>query len=256
MRRSRHRQRGRERGRVEILEVEDFDRIARSLVLSRRDGEIDRRHAARGDHDERIVASSAVNGRFRAAIGHGVGAGAGVDRVQAAAAVDGVVARTRDERIHAGPADDAERCRELRSVEVLEIVNVGRVAGCLIRSGRHGEIDRRSAAGGEHLQRVHADAAVEQDRAAAVDNHVVARAAEKRVRAAVAVQRVRARAADDAVGARRTRQGDAGRQMGGVDVLEIGDDRRAGDRLRERVGEIDSHRRTQDYRVDAGSAVD
>ena len=107
--------------------------------------------------------------------------------------------------------------RQRRRIDVLEIRDVGRVAGGLIGIG---EIDRRGIL---HHQRVGADAAVDRVFGAVIGNRVVARAGVDDVDAAAAVDDIVARARRDHVG--RGRAGDGQRRGDDrrVEVLEIGD---------------------------------
>ena len=68
--------------------LSDVDGVAGGLVHPRRDGEIHRCDAAGGVEHERGGARPAVQGRLAAVIVNGRGAGARVDDVRAAAAVD------------------------------------------------------------------------------------------------------------------------------------------------------------------------
>ena len=132
----------RERGGVDVLEIEHRGVIAEGLIGD--GGEIDGR---RGLHDQRVVPGPAVDAGLGAIIRDRIVSGAGVYDVGAAAAVDGVGARTGGDRIGVGGAGDRQRRRQNGGVDVLEIGHENRVAGGLVQPRGHGEVDRGHAAG-------------------------------------------------------------------------------------------------------------
>ena len=229
---------------VNVCEIENAGRVARGLIRGAR--EIDRH--SRGEL-QRVYARSAVDQRFASMIGYEVVPGAGVDRVDAAAAVDGVVARAGRNHIRAGRAVNGQRRRNQRGVQVLEIGDKNRAAGGLVGAGRDIEIDARHAACGQHLQRVRGTAAAVEGRfRSVIGDEVVAGAGQDRVQAAAAVQSFAAAAAEDAIGAARTRDRVRDIEKMRIDILEIHHDRRNPDDLVS-GREIHSDSRRQHQRV-------
>ena len=239
-----------QRARVEVLEIHDVDGVADGLIGAGRHGEVDRRHPARRVEDQRVDACPAIDRNLGPMEMQGVVAGARVDDVGAAVAVDGVVSRSADEDIGARRARDRDARCQRRRVHVLEIDDERRVARGLI--GGIGQIDR---GGGQQLQRVDAAAAVERRLGAMIGDDIVAGPGVDDIGAPAAIDRIIARTADEDIGARRTRDRNARRQRRGVDVLEIHDRGRVAGRLIGGVGEIDRDGREQRQRVHARPAV-
>ena len=202
--RTRDRNARRQKGRVDILEVDDVGRVARCLIADI--GEIDD-HG--GLQHERVHARAAVDNELRAVIVDDVVAAASMDDVVAAAAVDGVVARARDDDIGAGRTGDLDGGRENRRAQVLEIRDVDGVARRLIGAGGGGEIDGGDPARGVEDQRVASRTAVDGEFASVVMDGVVAAAGGNHIGPAAAVDGVAARSAGEDIDAARPRDGDA-----------------------------------------------
>ena len=213
---------------VEVFEIRHGDGVADRLIVTSCYGEIDGRNAAGRIEDERIDAHAAVDACLGPMIVHCVVAGAGKDRIQAAAAVDGVRSGAAEQLVGVRRAGD-RRClkrREARGVDVLEVKDVGHAAAGLI--GGVGEVDRRRNL---EIERIDAAAAVDDDfRAPEVDD-VVMGARDDGIRAAAAVDRVVAGSGQDRVAACRAGDGKCGAYRCRVQVFEIRHRDRVADRL-------------------------
>ena len=150
-RRARHRQRRADPRSIQAFEIGDADAVARRLIRSGADGEIDRGDtAARGQH-QCIGPEATVDRGLRASVGHAIVSAAGADSVGPAGAVDGVVAAAAGDRIGRRRARDRDRRGERRRVDVLEIGDVGRIAR------GHVGIAEVDGNGGTQRQRIGAD---------------------------------------------------------------------------------------------------
>ena len=241
--------------RIEVLEIEDCDRIAGRLVGPGGNREVDGGNAARGRQDQGVGSRATVDHGFRSVIGHGVVAGAGIDRIRAAAAVDGVGSGTGDDRVRRGRAGDAQGARQDAGIEAFEIADRNRVAHRLVGAGGNCEIDSRDARPCREHQHVAARPAIDACFGPVVGDGVVAGAGCDDVGAAVAVDRVGAGAARDGIGSRGTGDRDAVGQGRGIDVLETGD---AGEIARRlvHIGQIDDGVGLQHQGIGARAAVD
>ena len=94
------------RGGVEVFEINDGDGIARRLVDTSGDREVDRRDARACIQDQRVGSAAAVDRRFRAVVDDGVIAGSAADDVGAAAAVNDVVAGAAGDHVRSGGPRD------------------------------------------------------------------------------------------------------------------------------------------------------
>ena len=242
---------GGEAGGVDVLEIDDIRDDAARLVegVGEIDGRCDLEH-------ERIIAGAAVDRDFRAPIVYEIVAAAGFDDIGAAAAVNRVVPRARRDRVGAGRAGDENTGGQDRGVQILEIDDGDIVARCLIDARRDREIHGHDTAGGGQDERVRARAAVDRCFGAVIGDDIVAPAGVDDIGAAAAVDGVGARAAGEDVGPGGSRQRDARRERGGVDILEMDDGDAVAEGLIRRVGEIDRDGRFQHERVHAGAAVD
>ena len=156
-------------------------------------------------------------------IGDGVVARACDDRVGTTIAVDRIRPRARDDAVAGGRAKDGQTCRQDAGVEIFEIRDRNRVAACLVRPGRDGEINSRDAARRDEHERVAARSAVDGGFGAIVADSVVAGAGHDRICAAVAIDGIGARARRDDVVAGGALDRDTRRDGACVDILEAGD---------------------------------
>ena len=257
-RRTRHRERRGQGGRVDIFKIGHRDGVADGLILARGRGEVDRGYAARGFHDQRVDAGSAVDGGFRSMVIDGVVARAGVDDIRAATAVDGVGAGAAREDIGARRTRErgALNRREGGGVDILEMDDAGVVAACLIRGV--GEIDGR---GDLQHQRVVPGSAVDGDLRAPIIDEIVPCPGVDDVGAAAAVDGVVARTREDRVRARRRRHQQGRAHDGRVQIFEIGDVDGIARRLIDAGGDGKINRRDpargeQDQGIRARAAID
>ena len=236
---------------VDVFEIGHRGKIARRLICAI--GEIDCRRLLQ---HERVDAGAAVDEDFRPPVIDHVIAGAGVNAVAAAAAMNGVIARSGRDLIAGGRASHEQRSRYLRSVQILEILDRDSAARHLVGSGADAEIHRRDAGRRQHDEFVGAGPAVDQAFAAVEINNVVAAACQDCIAAAAAVNRISASAADQKIGGGGSGDRNACAERGSVDILEIGDDRVVACRLIRAIGEIDRRRGGELQSIDPETAVD
>ena len=238
---------------VDILEVRDPDGIADRLVCG---GEIDR---GGGLQNERIDAGAAVDGNLGPVVENRIVAGTGKDRIGPAAAVDGIGARTRRDRVGRGRTghDDALRCIQDAGIDALEVGNRGCIANRLVDARRHAEVDACDAARRLQDERVGTGAAVDTNFCAVVGNRVVAGPRIDDIGTAAAINRIGARTARERVGRSRTGDRDALRcaQCRGIDILEPGDIDRVARGL-VRIAEVDRRHSLEDERIGSRATVD
>ena len=243
--RAEDRDRGGGRAGVDVGEILDRDGAGGRLIAGA--GQIE---ADGGIEHERVgAADAAVECVFRAVIDHGVGARAADDDVAAAAAVDGGGARTAQNGVGGERADDGDRACDLGRVDIVEIGDGRRPADL---TGRIGQVHIRVRVEPERVGA--AGAAVDRAFRAVIIDRVDAAAADDHIRAAVAVDRLRARTARDRVRKRRALQRQRAGDAAGVDVLEVGDDRRAR-HLIGRIGQVHVRRRAEIDRAGSGPAI-
>ena len=206
---------------VDVLEVRHRHGIADGLVDTAKIDVGCRRQ------DQVVDAGSAVDGEFRAVIGHGVTTGAGSDDVSAATAIDDIVARTGGDGVRRSRAGHGQRRRQRATVEVLEVCDSDGVARCLIVAGRDGKVDIGHCGAGDQDETIRTCATIHRCFGAAEGNRIVATTGRNHVGAATAVDQVGAGTTDDGVRAGRADNRDHLRrgQPRGIHVLEIRDGR-------------------------------
>ena len=206
--------RGRDRG-VEVFEIRHQHAVARGLVRTCGNREIDRGDAARRGKNQRIGTGSAVDRGLGPMIDDRIVAAIGVDDVGIANAVNGVVAEAAGDDVRARRTGDRNPRRQGRGVDVLEIRDVGRIARRLIGIA---EIDGRCRL---QQQRVGSGAAVQRGFSAVVGDRIIAAAGGDDIRSAATVDGIAARAGRDRIGENRTRDDQRCRERAGIQVLEI-----------------------------------
>src|SRR5450432_2708393 len=100
-------------------------------------------------------------------IGYDVVAGAGIDDVRAATAVDRVIAGTGCDRVRRSRSGNGDGRRQGRRINILEIGNIGGIGRRLIDVG---EVDGRR---GPENQRVGAGGAIDRQLGAVIGDRVV-----------------------------------------------------------------------------------
>ena len=229
---------GVQRGGVDVLEVADGGGVAAGLIGCT---QVD---VGLGQHHQRVVVDTTIDQRLRAAIGHRIVAGTGMNDVGAAGTVDHIIAGAAGNRVGGHRAGDRHTGRERGRIDILEIGDIDGVAGGLVGVAKV-DGDR-----GRKIERVGSRSAIDQRLAAAIDDRIVAAEAQQRIRAARAVegvvagstgQDVCAGIACQRVGARRRagQIGDSDQRVAGRQSCRPGPCRQIDDNASRRTAVVD-----------------